>query len=178
MEVISGALVEGYGLTESSPITHCNPLDRSLKTVKIGSIGLPWPDTDAKIMDMETGEKELGVDEIGELAVKGPQVMKGYWNMPEETSSMGLFQKYLVNKNIFRTGKCSATPTGQISFPTASPRSMPSPLSSQPPSRARPRQKYLVNKNIFKNRAPASGTSSSTSSSESSSSAQSPSSSR
>jgi long-chain acyl-CoA synthetase len=88
MEVISGALVEGYGLTESSPITHCNPLDRSLKTVKIGSIGLPWPDTDAKIMDMETGEKELGVGETGELAVKGPQVMKGYWNMPEETAAV------------------------------------------------------------------------------------------
>jgi long-chain acyl-CoA synthetase len=88
MEVISGALVEGYGLTESSPITHCNPLDRSLKTVKIGSIGLPWPDTDAKIMDMETGEKELGVGETGELAVKGPQVMKGYWNMAEETAAV------------------------------------------------------------------------------------------
>jgi long-chain acyl-CoA synthetase len=88
MEMISGALVEGYGLTESSPVTHCNPLDRSLKTVKIGSIGLPWPDTDAKIMDMETGEKELGVGEVGELAVKGPQVMKGYWNMPEETAAV------------------------------------------------------------------------------------------
>jgi long-chain acyl-CoA synthetase len=88
MEVISGALVEGYGLTESSPITHCNPLDRSMKTVKIGSIGLPWPDTDAKIMDMETGEKELGIGEVGELVVKGPQVMKGYWNMPEETAAV------------------------------------------------------------------------------------------
>jgi len=88
MEVISGALVEGYGLTESSPITHCNPLDRSMKTVKIGSIGLPWPDTDAKIMDMETGEKELGIGETGELVVKGPQVMKGYWNMPEETAAV------------------------------------------------------------------------------------------
>jgi long-chain acyl-CoA synthetase len=88
MDIISGALVEGYGLTESSPVTHCNPLDRSLKTVKVGSIGLPWPDTDAKIMDMETGEKELGVGEIGELAVKGPQVMKGYWNMPEETAAV------------------------------------------------------------------------------------------
>jgi long-chain acyl-CoA synthetase len=88
MEVISGALVEGYGLTESSPITHCNPLDRSMKTVKIGSIGLPWPDTDAKIMDMETGEKELGIGETGEVVVKGPQVMKGYWNMPEETAAV------------------------------------------------------------------------------------------
>jgi long-chain acyl-CoA synthetase len=88
MEVTGGVLVEGYGLTESSPVTHANPLDRSMKTVKVGSIGLPWPDTDAKIMDMETGEKELGLEEIGELVVKGPQVMKGYWKMPEETAAV------------------------------------------------------------------------------------------
>jgi long-chain acyl-CoA synthetase len=86
LEVTGGVLVEGYGLTESSPCTHCNPLDRSMKRVKIGSIGLPWPDTDAKIVDIETGEKELGTGEIGELVVKGPQVMKGYWKMPEETA--------------------------------------------------------------------------------------------
>ena len=88
MEVTGGVLVEGYGLTESSPVTHCNPLDKSLKTVKVGSIGLPWPDTDAKIMDIDTGENELGVDEDGELVVKGPQVMKGYWKMPEETATV------------------------------------------------------------------------------------------
>jgi long-chain acyl-CoA synthetase len=88
MEVISGAFVEGYGLTESSPVTHCNPLDKSMETVKVGSIGLPWPDTDAKIMDMETGEKELEIGEIGELVVKGPQVMKGYWKKPEETAAV------------------------------------------------------------------------------------------
>jgi long-chain acyl-CoA synthetase len=88
LEVTGGVLVEGYGLTESSPCTHCNPLDRSMKTVQIGSIGLPWPDTDAKIMDIETGEKELGTGEVGELVVKGPQVMKGYWKMPEETANV------------------------------------------------------------------------------------------
>ncbi|MEM3458569.1 MAG: long-chain fatty acid--CoA ligase [Candidatus Bathyarchaeia archaeon] len=88
MEVTGGVLVEGYGLTESSPVTHCNPLDKSMKTVKIGSIGIPWPDTDAKIMDLETGEKELAPGEIGELVVKGPQVMKGYWKMPEETAEV------------------------------------------------------------------------------------------
>ncbi|MCL6578540.1 MAG: long-chain fatty acid--CoA ligase [Candidatus Bathyarchaeota archaeon] len=88
MEVTGGVLVEGYGLTESSPVTHCNPLDKSMKTVKIGSIGIPWPDTDAKIMDLETGEKELALGEIGELVVKGPQVMKGYWKMPEETAEV------------------------------------------------------------------------------------------
>ncbi len=88
MEVAGGVLVEGYGLTESSPVTHCNPLDKSMKTVKVGSIGLPWPDTDAKIMDIETGEKELGPNEDGELVVKGPQVMKGYWKMAEESASV------------------------------------------------------------------------------------------
>lgn len=88
MEATKGALVEGYGLTESSPVTHCNPLDPTLKTVKIGSIGLPWPDTDAKIMDMETGEKEVGTGETGELVVQGPQVMKGYWKMADESGNV------------------------------------------------------------------------------------------
>jgi long-chain acyl-CoA synthetase len=88
MEITGGVLVEGYGLTESSPVTHCNPLDRSMKTVKIGSIGLPWPDTDAKIMDIEAGTTELGSGEVGELVVRGPQVMKGYWKMDEETASV------------------------------------------------------------------------------------------
>jgi long-chain acyl-CoA synthetase len=88
MEATGGVLVEGYGLTESSPVTHCNPLDKSLKTVKVGSIGLPWPDTEAKVMDMETGEKELMTGETGEVVVKGPQVMKGYWKMAEETAAV------------------------------------------------------------------------------------------
>jgi long-chain acyl-CoA synthetase len=88
MEATGGVLVEGYGLTESSPVTHCNPLDISMKTVKVGSIGLPWPDTDAKIMDIETGQNEVGTGETGELTVNGPQVMMGYWKMPEETSSV------------------------------------------------------------------------------------------
>ncbi|MEM2465676.1 MAG: long-chain fatty acid--CoA ligase [Candidatus Bathyarchaeia archaeon] len=88
MEVTGGVLVEGYGLTEASPVTHANPLDKTMRTVKVGSIGIPWPDTDAKIVDMETGEKELPPGEIGELIVKGPQVMKGYWKMPEETAEV------------------------------------------------------------------------------------------
>ncbi|MGB9683751.1 MAG: long-chain-fatty-acid--CoA ligase [Candidatus Bathyarchaeales archaeon] len=88
MEVTGGVLVEGYGLTESSPVTHCNPLDKTMKTVKVGSIGIPWPDTDAKIVDIEAGEKELPPGEIGELIVRGPQVMKGYWKMPEETADV------------------------------------------------------------------------------------------
>lgn len=76
-----GKLVEGYGLTETSPVTHANFIWE--KRVN-GSIGIPWPDTDAKIVDMDTTE-DAAIGEIGEIAVKGPQVMKGYWNNPEET---------------------------------------------------------------------------------------------
>ncbi len=86
MEVTGGFLAEGYGLTEASPVTHCTPVDRSMRTVKVGSIGLPLPDTEARIVDLVTGEKTLPQGETGELAVKGPQVMKGYWQRPEETA--------------------------------------------------------------------------------------------
>ena len=87
MELTGGVLVEGYGLTEASPVTHANPLDATLETVKIGSIGLTWPDTEAKIMHEASGV-ELPVDMVGELAIRGPQVMKGYWNDPEETAAV------------------------------------------------------------------------------------------
>ncbi|MGG0736578.1 long-chain-fatty-acid--CoA ligase [Niallia taxi] len=81
-EKTGGKLVEGYGLTEASPVTHVNFIwDHEI--VK-GSIGVPWPGTDAAVFSPETGE-ELPRGEIGELAVKGPQVMKGYWNNPDET---------------------------------------------------------------------------------------------
>ena len=74
-------LILGYGLTEASPETHNSPPDR----VKIGSVGIPIIDTDAKIVDIETGTKELPPSKVGELIVKGPQVMKGYMKCPEET---------------------------------------------------------------------------------------------
>lgn len=80
--ITGGKLVEGYGLTEASPVTHCNPIQSG---GKIGSIGLPFPDTEAKVVDLETGERDLAPGEIGELAIRGPQVMKGYWNRPDET---------------------------------------------------------------------------------------------
>jgi long-chain acyl-CoA synthetase len=88
METTGGFLAEGYGLTEASPVTHCSPVDRTMKTVKVGSIGLPLPDTDARIFDAETGEKTLKPGETGELAIKGPQVMRGYWKKPEETANV------------------------------------------------------------------------------------------
>jgi long-chain acyl-CoA synthetase len=77
-----GRLVEGYGLTETSPLTHGNPL-RGVR--KFGSIGVPVPGTDARIVDLATGEALLPGEE-GELEVRGPQVMLGYWNRPEETA--------------------------------------------------------------------------------------------
>jgi long-chain acyl-CoA synthetase len=88
MTTTGGFLAEGYGLTEASPVTHCNPVDRTMRTVRLGSIGLPLPDTDAKIFDVETGKKALEPGETGELAVKGPQVMKGYWKNAEETANV------------------------------------------------------------------------------------------
>lgn len=75
-------IIEGYGLSEASPVTHFNPLDHR----KPGSIGTPIAFTEAKIVDLTDGTKELPPNETGELIVRGPQVMKGYWNMPEETA--------------------------------------------------------------------------------------------
>jgi len=76
-------LNEGYGLSETSPTTHSTP---HLAKRKPGTIGLPFPDTDMKIVDVETGTKEMPVGETGELCISGPQVMKGYWNRAEETA--------------------------------------------------------------------------------------------
>lgn len=82
---LAGAeIIEGYGLTEASPVTHLNPLNG---THKLGSIGLPISDTDACIVDMEVGSLTLQPGQIGELVIRGPQVMKGYWNRPDETAS-------------------------------------------------------------------------------------------
>ena len=78
-----GQLVEGYGLTETSPVTHANPLRGDAKT---GSIGIPIPNTDAKIVDLVTN-KDLPPGKIGELLVKGPQVMKGYWQTEGKSDS-------------------------------------------------------------------------------------------
>jgi len=79
-----GKLVEGYGLTEAGPITHANPIYGRRKT---GTIGMPLPDTDAKIVDMQTGA-DAPPGSIGELVVRGPQVMRGYWNRPNETAQV------------------------------------------------------------------------------------------
>lgn len=94
-ELTGGRLVEGYGLTETSPVTHVNPMDDPGKN-RPGSIGIPIMDTDAKIVDLETAQ-DVSSGQVGELAVRGPQVMLGYWNKPDET-------KMVLHDGWFYTG--------------------------------------------------------------------------
>jgi len=83
-EALSGGMLyEGYGLSEASPVTHSTP---TMAKRKPGSVGLPIPSTECKIVDVESGTVEVPVGEDGELCIRGPQVMKGYWNKPEETA--------------------------------------------------------------------------------------------
>lgn len=83
--VTGSMIVEGYGLTETAPIASANPMD-DLSKVRFGCIGIPFPDTELKVVDVETGEKDLPPGEVGEVVIRGPQVMQGYWNKPEETA--------------------------------------------------------------------------------------------
>jgi len=97
-EATNSIIIEGYGLSEASPVTHANPLDKNLR--KIGSIGLPFPSTDSKIVDLDDRTKDLPAGEIGELAVKGPQVMKGYHNRPDETKMVLTSDGWLITGDI------------------------------------------------------------------------------
>ncbi len=83
-QLTGGKVFEGYGLSEAPTATHCNPLFGVNKT---GSIGMPLPDVDCKVISLDDGETEMPMGEIGELVVNGPQVMKGYHNMPTETAN-------------------------------------------------------------------------------------------
>ena len=78
-----GRIIEGYGLTETSPVTHLNPIAGRRQP---GSIGLPFPNTDCRIVDAETGCRDVPIGTVGELILRGPQVMSGYWQNPEETA--------------------------------------------------------------------------------------------
>ena len=92
MRITGGTLAEGYGLTEASPVTHCSPVEKG--QIRVGSVGLPLRGTEAYIVDQDTGQKILSYGEIGELAVRGPQIMRGYWDRPDETIAIlrdGLF---------------------------------------------------------------------------------------
>lgn len=80
-EITGHKLIEGYGLSETTAPTHINPPHRP----KYGTVGLPLPLTDARIVDVNDGATELGIGQSGEIAVRGPQVMKGYWRNPDAT---------------------------------------------------------------------------------------------
>ncbi len=95
-ELTGGRLVEGYGLTETSPVTHVNPIDEVAKN-RSGSIGIPISDTEAKVIDLEEGERDLPPGTVGELVVRGPQVMMGYWKNAEES-------RMALRGGWFRTG--------------------------------------------------------------------------
>ncbi len=84
-ELTGANIIEGYGLTEASPITHISPVLANKH--KIGSIGIPLPSTEARIVDMEGGSLTLPAGKLGELVIRGPQVMAGYWNRPDATAS-------------------------------------------------------------------------------------------
>lgn len=99
-EELTGArVVEGYGLTETSPVTHVNPIAPD-GIVKPGTIGLPFPDTDIRLFDPTDKEIELGLNEEGEIGVKGPQVMKGYWQKEGETTHVFNSQGYFLTGDI------------------------------------------------------------------------------
>ncbi|MGA7617677.1 MAG: long-chain fatty acid--CoA ligase [Thermoanaerobaculia bacterium] len=83
-KLTGGRIVEGFGLTETSPVTHCNPVKGKRKP---GSIGIPIPDTEARVVDMVEGTRDVPSGEEGELILRGPQVMKGYWNRPKDTDA-------------------------------------------------------------------------------------------
>ena len=85
VELTGAKLVEGYGLTEAAPVTHSNPIFGEGKQ-KIGTVGVPFPDVESKIVDLETGERELAPGESGELILRGPQLMDGYYKRPDETA--------------------------------------------------------------------------------------------
>jgi len=98
-EKIQVPVLQGYGLTEASPVTHLNPVDQG--PIKLDSVGVSVPNQEQKIVDLETGERELDVGEIGELYVKGPHIMKGYWKAPEETAQ-ALHDGWLATGDIAR----------------------------------------------------------------------------
>jgi long-chain acyl-CoA synthetase len=100
-ELTGGRLIEGFGMTELSPVSHANPLHGVSKN---GSVGIPLPNTEAKIVDLETLQDiPIGSEASGELWVRGPQVMKGYWERPEETANTVTADGWLRTGDVART---------------------------------------------------------------------------
>ncbi len=102
-ELTGVPVLQGYGLTEASPLTHISPVDNP-ELIRLDSIGLSVSEQEDKIVDIDTGTEELAVDQIGELVVRGPQVMKGYWKAPEETARV-LRDGWLSTGDIARKDK-------------------------------------------------------------------------
>jgi long-chain acyl-CoA synthetase len=98
-EKTGSIIFEGYGLSETAPVTHVNPTNP--RDRKFGSVGFPVPGTDVKIVDVDTGTRELPLGQDGEIAISGPQVMKGYWNRPEENE---LVFRQIDGRRFFLTG--------------------------------------------------------------------------
>jgi long-chain acyl-CoA synthetase len=82
-ERLGVSVIQAYGLTETGPASHHSPLDPD--RMKLESVGLVMADTEQRVVDLDTGERELGAGEVGEIIIRGPQIMAGYWNAPEET---------------------------------------------------------------------------------------------
>ncbi len=99
-EKTGAVIVEGYGLTETTPVTHVNPFHKDRR--KVGSIGLPISDTLCRIVDLEDGTEDVSPGQPGELLIKGPQVMKAYHNMPEETAAVFSGEGWLHTGDIAR----------------------------------------------------------------------------
>lgn len=96
-KLTKGKLVEGYGLTEAAPVTHANPL---YGRRRVGSIGIPLPSTEAKIVDLANPNQPVPSGQIGELAVRGPQVMLGYWQQPEESARVLTADGWLLTGDV------------------------------------------------------------------------------
>lgn len=97
-ELTGCVIIEGYGLSEASPVTHANPIGG---VRKVGSIGIALPDTDCRIVDLDLGVEERPIGEVGELLIRGPQVMQGYWKLPQETADT-LREDWLYTGDIAR----------------------------------------------------------------------------
>jgi long-chain acyl-CoA synthetase len=101
-KLTKGRLVEGYGLTEASPITHANPLSEHRH---VGTIGIPLPSTEARVVDLKKREKEVKAGQIGELAIRGPQVMMGYWRDPKTTRDVLSEDGWLLTGDVAQMDK-------------------------------------------------------------------------